>query len=65
MGYDRDDNFPFDFEPNEISFRSKSEGKLSSQSYSIQCESKWKHGFLSVRGGELYLLLCYKYNTIY
>ena len=29
MGYDRGDNFPFDFEPNGIPFGSKLEGKLS------------------------------------
>jgi len=28
MGYDRGDSFPFDFEPNEIPFSSKSKGKL-------------------------------------
>ena len=28
MGYDHDDNFPFDFEPNEFIFGSKSKGKL-------------------------------------
>ena len=27
MGYDRGDSFPFDFEPNEIPFGSKSKGK--------------------------------------
>ena len=29
MGYDRGDSFPFDFEPNEIPFGSKSKGKQS------------------------------------
>ena len=48
MGYDRGDSFPFDFEPNEILFGSKSKGKLSPRSYPIQCERKWKHNFLSV-----------------
>ena len=41
MGYDRDDSFPFDFEPNGIPFGSKSKGKLSQRSYPIQFESKW------------------------
>ena len=39
MGYDRGDSFYFDFEPNGISFGSKSKGKL---------ESKGKKNFLSV-----------------
>ena len=47
MGYDRDDSFPFDFEPNEIPFGSKSIGKLSPRLYAIQCERKWKYSFLS------------------
>ena len=38
MGYDRGDNFPFDFEPNGNPFGSKSKGKLSPRSYPIQCE---------------------------
>ena len=29
MGYDRDDSFPFDFEPNRVPFGSKSKEKLS------------------------------------
>ena len=29
MGYDRGASFPFDFEPNEIQFGSKSKGKPS------------------------------------
>ena len=45
MGYDRGDSFPFDFEPNGISFDSKSKGKLSSRSYPIQYERKWKYSF--------------------
>ena len=51
MGYDRGDSFPFDFEHkwNSIWFR-KSKEKLSLRSYPIQCEWKWKHSFLSVRG---------------
>ena len=40
MGYDRGDSFPFDFEPNEIPFGSKSKGNLSHRSYPIQCERK-------------------------
>ena len=47
MGYDRGDSFPFDFEPNEIQFSSKSKRKLSPRLYPIQCERKWKHSFLS------------------
>ena len=47
MGYDRGDSFPFDFEPNEFPFGSKSKGKLSPRSYPIQCERKWKYSFLS------------------
>ena len=46
MGYDRGESFPFDFEPNEIPFGSKSKGKLSP--YPIQCERKCKYSFLSV-----------------
>ena len=48
MGYDRADSFPFDIEPNEIPFGSKSKEKLSPRSYPIQCERKWKYSFLSV-----------------
>ena len=48
MGNDRDDSFPFDFEPNRIPFGSNSKGKLSPRSYPIQCEMKWKYSFLSV-----------------
>ena len=39
--YDIGNSFPFDFEPNGIQFGSKSEGKLSPQSYSIKLEKKW------------------------
>ena len=49
MGYDRGDSFPFDFEPNGITFGSKSKGKLSPRSHPIQCERKWKYNFLSER----------------
>ena len=49
MGYDRDDSFPFDFETNGIPLDSKSKGKLSSRSYPIQFERKWKYSFFSVR----------------
>ena len=45
MGYNRGDSFPFDFEPNGNIFGSKSKGKLSPQSYPIQCEGKWKYNF--------------------
>ena len=48
MGYDRGGSFPFEFGPNESPFGSKSEGKLSSRSYPIQFERKWKYSFLSV-----------------
>jgi len=47
MRYDRGDCFPLDFQPNVITFGSKSEGKLSPRSYPIQCE--WKHSFFSAR----------------
>ena len=49
MGYDRDDSFPFNLEPNGNSFCSKLKGKLPPRSYPIECERKWKHSFLSVR----------------
>ena len=48
MGYDPGDSFHFDFGPNRIPFGSKSKGKLSPRSYSIQCERKWKYCFFSV-----------------
>ena len=48
MGYDRGDSFPFDFEPNGLSFGLKSKGKLSPRSYPIQRERKWKYSFLSL-----------------
>ena len=48
MGYNYDDSFPFDLEPNGIPFGSESEGKLSPRSYPIKCDRKWKHSFLSV-----------------
>ena len=48
MRYDRGDSFPFVFEPNGISFGSKSKGILSPRSYPIQYERKWKYSFLSV-----------------
>ena len=44
---DLGDSFAFDFNPNEIPIGSKSKGKLSSRSYSIQFERKWKSIFLS------------------
>ena len=47
MGYDGDDTFPSDFESNGLPFGSKSKGKISPQSYPIQCERKWKYSFLS------------------
>ena len=48
MGYDRDDSFLFNFDPNRFPFGSKSKGKLSPRSYPIQYERKWKSSFLSV-----------------
>ena len=48
MGYDHDDNFPFNFEPNGIPFGSISKGKLSPGSYPIQWERKIKYSFLRV-----------------
>ena len=52
MRYDRGDSLPFDFEPNGNPFGSKLKGKLSPQSYPIQCERKWKYSFLSVHAGK-------------
>ena len=49
MGYDRGDNFPFNFEPNGIPFGSKSKGKLQPRLYPIQCERKEKYCFFSVQ----------------
>ena len=40
MGYDRGDSFPLAFEPNGFSFDTKSNGKLSPRSYSIQFQRK-------------------------
>ena len=48
MGYDCDDSFLFAFEPNEISFDSKSKGKLSSRPCPVQFERKSNASFLSV-----------------
>ena len=48
MEYGRGDSFPFDFEPNGITFGSKSKGKLSPRPYSIQYKRKWNTSFLSV-----------------
>ena len=45
MGYERNDNFPFDFEPNGILFASKSKGKLSPRSNPIQFEWKCNASF--------------------
>ena len=53
MGYDRGGSFPIDFEPNGSLFGSKSKGKLSPRSYSIQCERKWNASFLSVLVAEI------------
>ena len=49
MGYGRGDSFPFDFEPNGVSFGSKPKGKLSPRSYPIQFDRKWNYSFLSVK----------------
>ena len=49
MGYDREDSFPFDFEPNGFPFGSESKGKLFPRLYPIQFERKWNTSFLSVR----------------
>ena len=48
MGYDRGDSFPLNFEPNGNPFGSKLNGELSSRSYPIHCERKWKYSFLSI-----------------
>ena len=50
MGSERGDSYPFDFEPKGITFRSKSKGKLSSQSDPIQFERNWNTSFLSELG---------------
>ena len=47
MGYDRGDSSSFGFEPNGNTFGSELKGKLSSRSYPIQFEWKWKYSFLS------------------
>ena len=47
MGYDRGNSFPFDFEPNENPFGSKSKEKLSPRSYPIQFDRKSNTSFLS------------------
>ena len=47
MGYDRDNSFPFDFEPNGIPLGLKLKGKLSPRSFPIRFDRKWKHSFLS------------------
>ena len=60
MGYDRGDSFSFDFELNGMPLGSKSNGKLSPWSYSIQCERKWKYSFLSVL--EYYPYITEKYH---
>ena len=39
MEYVRGDSFPYEFEQNRIPLGSKSKGKLSSRSYSIQFEN--------------------------
>ena len=56
MGYDHGDSFPFVFEPSGIPFGSKSKGKLSTRSYPIQCERKWKHSFLSAEGQAMHFI---------
>ena len=48
MGYDRDDGFPLDFEPNGILFGSKSVVVPSLLSCPIQCEGSSKCSFLIV-----------------
>ena len=62
MGYDRGDNFPFDFEPNGILFGSESKGILSPRSYPIQCERKFKYSFLSV--AHLAFMSCMNANLL-
>ena len=48
MGYDRDDSFTLNFEPNGFPFGSKLKAKLSPRSYPIQFQRKYKYSFLSV-----------------
>ena len=55
MGYDLGDSFPFDFEPNENPFGSKSKGELSPRSYPIQFERNLNTSFLSVQGNLKFL----------
>ena len=50
MGYDRDDSFPFNFEPNRVPFGLNSKVRMSPRSYPIQYERKWSTSFLSVEG---------------
>ena len=57
MGYNRGDNFPFDFEPNGFPFDLKSKEKLSPRSHPIQFERKWKYSFLSVDDYFLHLII--------
>ena len=48
MGYNRDDGFPLDFEPNGNPLRSKLKGKLAPRSYPIHFERKWTTKCFSV-----------------
>ena len=50
MWYDHGNCFPFDFEPNGITFGINSKGKLSPRSYPIQFERKWRCSFPSIPG---------------
>ena len=64
MGYDRGDRLPFDFEPNENPFGSKSKRKPLPRSYLIQFERKWESSFsvrgnLSSRGGIVSIVLMF------
>ena len=65
MGYDRGDSFPFNFESNGILIGSKSKGKLSPRSYTIQFERKWNASFLSVAVQRAFLIKCLIYNLYF
>ena len=51
-GYDRGDSFLLDFEPNEISFGSKSKGKLSPRAYPMEMEIEFSQ---CIRGGKRHI----------
>ena len=62
MKYNRGVGFTFDFESNKIKFGSKSKGKLSPWSYSIQFERKWKY-LLSLKQNGLWWQISFRFWT--